>query len=148
MSAKRNEHVSNPVVGLDQALLERLMVLRRWFHQHPELSFQEADTAHRIIAELERLGVSYKYPGVGHAVIAYIEGLDSPARAIGLRADLDALPGNETTGAIYASERPGIMHACGHCVHMAMLIGAANLLTEKPPPGPVRGKRHPSSRPE
>jgi hippurate hydrolase len=114
------------------------MVLRRWFHQHPELSFQEADTANRIVAELERLDISYKYPGVGHAVIAYIDGLDASARAIGLRADMDALPGNETTGAAYASERPGVMHACGHCAHMAMLIGAASLLTEKSPPGPVR----------
>lgn len=133
-----DEHVANLHAGLDQSLLERLMVLRRWFHQHPELSFQEADTANRIIAELERLGVSYKYPGVGHAVIAHIDGLDASARAIGLRADMDALPGNETTGAAYASERPGIMHACGHCAHMAMLIGAAALFTEKSPPGPVR----------
>lgn len=138
MSAGSNECVPNPLAGLDQSLLERLMVLRRWFHQHPELSFQEADTANRIVAELERLDISYKYPGVGHAVIAYIDGLDASARAIGLRADMDALPGNETTGAAYASERPGVMHACGHCAHMAMLIGAASLLTEKSPPGPVR----------
>lgn len=138
MNAGPNEHVRNAMFGLDQTLLERLMVLRRWFHQHPELSFQEADTAKRIVAELERLGVPYKYSGVGHAVIARIDGLDTAASAIGLRADMDALPGNETTGAAYASERQGIMHACGHCAHMAMLIGAANLLTENPPPGPVR----------
>lgn len=123
---------------IEQPLLERLMVLRRWFHQHPELSFQEADTARRIIVELERLGMRYRYPGVGHAVIGYLDGADPSAAAVALRADMDALPGKETTGALYASETPGIMHACGHCAHMAMLIGAAELLTGEPPPGPVR----------
>lgn len=114
------------------------MVLRRWLHQHPELSWQEARTAERIIAELERLGISYSYRGVGHAVLGHIDGLDSSLPAIGLRADMDALPGDEATGAAYASENPGIMHACGHCAHMATLIGAATLLKENPPPGPVR----------
>ncbi len=138
MSEDRNASAVDSLAVLDQSLLERLMVLRRWFHQHPELSFQEADTAKRIIAELERLGIAYEYQGVGHAVIGTVAGQDSAARAIALRADMDALPGNETTGAVYASERPGIMHACGHCGHMAMLIGAATLLTATPPPGPVR----------
>ncbi len=123
---------------LDPGLGERLLVLRRWLHRHPELSFQEAETAKRIIAELERLEIRYKYPGIGHAVIGYIDGKDPDRPAVALRADMDALPGEESTGASYASENPGIMHACGHCAHMAMLIGAATLLTEKPPPGPVR----------
>jgi len=114
------------------------MVLRRWFHQHPELSYHEVETARRIIAELDRLGIPYRYAGVGHAVLADIAGRDSTAPAIGLRADMDALPGKETTGAVYASEVPGVMHACGHCAHMAMLIGAAELLVKNPPPGPVR----------
>lgn len=57
--------------------------------------------------------------------------------AIGLRAEMDGLPGNESTGAVYASVNPGKMHACGHCAHMAMLIGAANLLVRDSPPGPV-----------
>lgn len=123
---------------MDQRALERLMVLRRWFHQHPELSFQEAGTAQRIMLELDRLGIRYDYAGVGHAVIGQVDGLDETAPAVGLRADMDALPGYETTGAAYASERPGVVHACGHCAHMAMLIGCAGLLTENPPPAPVR----------
>jgi hippurate hydrolase len=112
--------------------------LRRWFHQHPELSFQEAETAERIIAELSRLGIPYDYAGVGHAVIASIDGNDKSVPAIALRAEMDALPGDETTAAPYASMYPGRMHACGHGAHMAMLIGAAHRLSEKPPPGPVR----------
>ena len=123
---------------LEQELFERLMVLRRWFHQHPELSYHEVQTARRIIAELERLGIAYRYTGVGHAVIGTIEGTNPDTPAVALRADMDALPGKESTGAPYASEVPGVMHACGHCAHMAMLIGAAELLVRDPPPGPVR----------
>jgi len=124
--------------GPDELLDNRLVVLRRWFHQHPELSFEEAETAKRIIAELNGLGIGYDYAGVGHAVIATIDGEDSTAPAIALRAEMDALPGEETTGLSYASENPGVMHACGHCAHMAMLLGAANLLQREAPPGPVR----------
>jgi hippurate hydrolase len=125
------EQVSDP-------LRARLVTLRRWFHQHPELSFQEAETAERIIAELGRLGITYDYGGIGHAVIASIDGKDMSRPAIALRAEMDALPGDETTGAPYASIYPGRMHACGHCAHMAMLIGAAHLLKNDPAPGPVR----------
>lgn len=137
-SGQHQNSVSPTFEALEQELLERLMVLRRWFHQHPELSYHEVETAKRIIAELERLGIPYKYPGVGHAVIGTIEGANPDMRAVALRADMDALPGKESTGAPYASEVPGVMHACGHCAHMAMLIGAAELLSREPPPGPVR----------
>ncbi len=123
---------------MDGLLDNRLVVLRRWFHQHPELSFEEAETAKHIIAELNALGIRYDYAGVGHAVIATIDGEDSTAPAVALRAEMDALPGEETTGLPYASENPGVMHACGHCAHMAMLVGAANLLQRNAPPGPVR----------
>jgi hippurate hydrolase len=118
-------------------LLSRLVMLRRWFHQHPELAFEEADTAQKIIAELERLDIACDYAGVGHAVIGRIPGCDPKKMAIGLRAEMDALPGTESTGAPYTSIYPGKMHACGHDAHMAMLIGAANMLARDPPPGPV-----------
>jgi len=124
--------------ALDESHLKRLVELRRWLHQHPELSFQEQETAQRIIAELQALDIRHDYAGLGHAVIAHIDGLNPSAPAIALRADMDALPGDETTGAPYASVNPGVVHACGHCAHMAMLIGAAQLLKEHPPPGPVR----------
>ena len=118
-------------------LLSRLAVLRRWFHQNPELAFKEAETAQRIIAELERLDIACEYAGVGHAVIGRIPGCDPEKMAIGLRAEMDALPCTESTGASYASTNPGKMHACGHDAHMAMLIGAAEMLSRDPPPGPV-----------
>lgn len=119
-------------------LFSRLVALRRWFHQHPELAFEEAETAAKIISEFKRLRIAYDYAGVGHAVIGRIPGKDHSARAIALRAEMDALPGTESTGAAYTSSNPGKMHACGHCSHMAMLLGAANLLVEDPPPAPVR----------
>jgi len=118
-------------------LLSRLVMLRRWFHQHPELAFEEAETAQRIITELERLEIAYDYAGAEHAVIGRIPGCNPKRIAIGLRAEMDALPGTESTGAPYASNYPGKMHACGHDAHMAMLIGAADMLARDPPPGPV-----------
>lgn len=122
---------------LDDTLFARLVMLRRWFHQHPELAFKEVGTAERVIVELDRLDIPHDYNGEGHAVIGRIAGSESGRSVIALRAEMDALPGNETTGAIYASIYPGKMHACGHGAHMAMLIGAANLLVSVPPPGPV-----------
>ncbi|MDH3433628.1 MAG: M20 family metallopeptidase [Gammaproteobacteria bacterium] len=130
--------VSEMTQCLSDELFSRLVVLRRWFHQHPELAFEEADTAQRIINELERLNIACDYAGVGHAVIGHIEGLDATRPVIGLRAEMDALPGDETTGVAYASVHPGKMHACGHGAHMAMVIGAAELLCNDLPPGPVR----------
>lgn len=138
MDEKLERCVSRAQDKVGESLCARLVALRRWFHQHPELSFEEAETAERIISELERLGIAYVYQGVGHAVIASIDGRDSSGPAIALRAEMDALPGDETTGAPYASVNPGRMHACGHGAHMAMLIGAAHLLNDHAPPGPVR----------
>jgi hippurate hydrolase len=138
MERKSELCVRKALTEIGEPLFARLVTLRRWFHQHPELSFQEAETAERVIAELERLNIPFDYPGVGHAVIGTIDGRDNSERAIALRAEMDALPGEETTGAPYASIYPGRMHACGHGAHMAMLIGAAHLLKTRQPPGPVR----------
>jgi amidohydrolase len=128
---------SQKTYELEDSLFSRLVALRRWFHQHPESAFEEADTARKISAELERLEIAYDYAGVGHAVIGRIKGQNPEKWAIGLRAEMDALPGKESTGAPYASTYPGKMHACGHDAHIAMLIGAADMLARDPPPGPV-----------
>lgn len=138
MARNPEVQVARALKKVSEPLYARLVSLRRWFHQHPELSFQEAETAERVISELERLGIAYDYAGVGHAVIATIDGQDMSIPAIALRAEMDALPGDESTGTPYASIYPGRMHACGHGAHMAMLIGAAHLLSKNPAPGPVR----------
>jgi amidohydrolase len=129
-----------PAVTFEKSIEDmfpHLVTMRRWFHRHPELAFQEAETAGYIIAELERLGIPYRYPGPKHSVTADL--VTSPGVPfVALRAEMDALPGHELTGAAYASEYPGRMHACGHGAHMAMVLGAAALLRANPPPGNVR----------
>lgn len=138
MDQNSDSCVTRALDEVGESLCASLVTLRRWLHQHSELSFQEAETAERIIAELELLDVPFDHAGVGHAVIATIDGKDKSLPAIALRTEMDALPGDETTGAPYASVYPGRMHACGHDAHMAMLIGAAQLLRKSPPQGPVR----------
>ncbi|HEB78309.1 MAG TPA: amidohydrolase, partial [Methylothermaceae bacterium] len=126
----------------DQRLIDSMyphwVELRRMFHREPELAFEEVETARKIMAELDRLGIPYHYQGKGGGVIATIEGArgaDLPV--VALRADMDALPGNEATGLPFASRIPGKMHACGHDAHMTMVLGAAALLRQSPPPGKV-----------
>ena len=111
--------------------------MRRRFHQHPELSGHEAWTADAVCAELDSLGVPWRRVA-GNGVIATIVGTapdacdsqGTPRRRVALRADMDALPVTEKTDAPYASHVPGVMHACGHDGHMAMLLGAARILCE------------------
>lgn len=105
-----------------------LVALRRELHQHPELSHEEAETASRVARELDRLGIPYRAGVGGHGVVADIIG-GLPGPMIALRADMDALPIQEETELDFRSSRPGIMHACGHDAHTAMLIGAAELLS-------------------
>lgn len=105
---------------------------RRWFHQHPELSWQEFRTTDAIAAELEKMGYQvHRFEGKP-GCWAYLEGKGTPAssRTVALRADIDALPVEEKTGLPFASENPGVMHACGHDNHIAMLLGAAKMLME------------------
>ena len=118
------------------ALFPHLVALRRHFHQNPELAYEEVGTAQKIGEELERLGIPYDYPGKGGGVVGRLEGT-RPGRTIALRAEMDALPCQERTGLPFASRVPDRMHACGHDVHMAMLIGAATLLKAQPPEGAV-----------
>ncbi len=119
------------------AVFPHMVELRRTFHRYPELAFEEKETAATIIKELKRLDIPFEYGGVGSGVIGRIEGGGKDAPTIALRADMDALPGNENTGLPFASQNPGKMHACGHDGHMAMLLGAAALLKAEPPPGNV-----------
>ncbi len=119
------------------AVFSKMVELRRTLHRYPELAFEEEKTAATIMDELRRLDIPFEYGGVGGAVVGKIEGGEKGAPTIALRADMDALPGNENTGLPFASKNPGKMHACGHDGHMAMVLGAAALLKANPPPGNV-----------
>lgn len=110
---------------------------RRYFHAHPELSKREVATANTICARLAKMGLPYERI-TKNGVIATIKGEvpgaydenGNPAKRVALRADIDALPVTEHTDAPYSSENPGVMHACGHDCHIAMLLGAAHILNE------------------
>ena len=105
---------------------------RQHMHQNPELGFEEHATAAFVVDRLRDFGITDITTGIGQTgVVAVIEGkTNTSGRAIGLRADMDALPIMEATGLPYASQTPGKMHACGHDGHTAMLLGAAQYLAE------------------
>lgn len=103
--------------------------MRRWFHRHPEISQKEAETSRKIQGELAAMGVPFEVLSDGIAVAAVIEG-GKRGRRIAVRADIDALPVTEDTGLPFASENEGVMHACGHDAHTAMLLGAARVLRQ------------------
>ena len=109
----------------------RVTQWRRHLHANPEVSLQERDTAAYVCEVLTALGVPFTANVGGHGVVATLTRGKSN-RSIGLRADMDALPVTETTGAAHASTRPGAMHACGHDGHTASLLGAAALLSADP----------------
>lgn len=108
---------------------DELTALRREFHAHPEISWKESGTQEKIIAYLQALGLTEER-AVSTGVLAYLRGGKSKGALLGMRADMDALPVQEETGLPFASEVPGVMHACGHDSHLAMLLVAARVLTE------------------
>jgi amidohydrolase len=119
-----------------------LPAMRAWrnaFHQEPELSLHEEKTREKVVRALTELGVPHRTFDEGYGVVGLIGG-DRSGPVVALRADMDALPVTEATGLPFASRFPGRMHACGHDVHMASLLGAAAILQRSPRPlgGPVK----------
>lgn len=114
---------------------EQLIAWRRDIHRHPELGFQEVRTAARVAEELEAL--TYRVStGVGRTGVVAEKGGGKPIVAV--RADMDALPIQEATDVPYASQNPGLMHACGHDCHVAIALGVATLLSSEPFGGTIR----------
>lgn len=109
-------------------LKEEVIQLRRHFHRHPELSYEEIETAMFISGWLDKNKISYKKGIAGTGIIGTIKGKSSEGKVIALRAELDALPITERNNSEYSSLNPGKMHACGHDAHLAMLLGTAKLL--------------------
>ncbi len=118
-------------------LRERLGALRRDLHRRPELAFEEHATQERLRRELERLGLAELRAVAGTGLAARIAGRERSAPVVAVRGDIDALPIEESTGAAFASEIPGCMHACGHDVHASWAVGAAALLAAEPSAGDV-----------
>ena len=123
-----------------QGLAPHLSKLRRDFHRFPEVSGNESQTAEGIVSELTAIGGYRILKNVGgHGVLAELQGA-LPGKTVALRADMDALQIHEETGLPFCSQNSGVMHACGHDNHMAMLLGAARLLADRKDelPGTVR----------
>lgn len=114
---------------LAQKYYDEILQIRRYLHANPELSFREYKTSKYIISRLKEMGISYTEGIAGTGIVAWIKGQgDGPV--IALRADMDALPVNEENDVFYKSVVKNCMHACGHDVHMACLLGAANILKD------------------
>lgn len=114
----------HPLIEQDK---DYIISLRRWFHSHPELSMKEFETAKRIEKELNAIGIpTFRVGATG--VLGVLKGRKGPGRRVVLRADTDALPIQDEKTVPYASQCPGVMHACGHDAHTAALLGAAQAL--------------------
>lgn len=117
-----------PVMACALEFAERVVEIRRQIHVRPELGFEETETAALVSRVLSEIGLEVTSGVAGTGVVGLLRG-GRPGRTVGLRADMDALPITEDTGLAFASQIPGKMHACGHDGHVAMLLGAAMVLS-------------------
>ena len=115
--------------AVTEALTAALVETRRDLHRQPELSNREERTGRLVAERLEALGLQVRHPVARTGVVGVLEG-GRPGRVVALRADMDALPIQEKGDAAYRSQNPGVMHACGHDAHTAMLLGAAEVLAK------------------
>jgi len=120
-----------PVINRIAEFHADMTAWRHDLHQHPELALKETRTSGVVQQLLHGFGVDEVHAGLaGTGVVGVIRGAHPGSAAIGLRADMDALPIHEETGTAWASQTPGVMHACGHDGHTSMLLGAAKYLAE------------------
>jgi amidohydrolase len=122
------DRIVEKIKNISREIFPSLVKLRRELHQYPELAFNEFKTSARIAKELKKIGIDFK-KGVAKTGVAGLLNKTNQGKTVALRADMDALPVLEQTNFSYKSKNKGVMHACGHDVHMACLIGAAKILT-------------------
>jgi len=123
--------VSADLLGAARAIESQIAEDRRRIHSHPELAYEEEETSSLVRTRLEELGIPFLSGLAKTGVVATIKGDLGDGRCLLLRADMDALPIDERSGVRFASQIPGVMHACGHDAHTAMLLGAARLLLDR-----------------
>lgn len=121
------DEILKRIINFTDEINEEIIKIRRHLHENPELSQEEVHTQNFICSKLDEIGVEYTRTRTGHGVIATIYGHDR-TKAVGIRADIDALPVLENADIPFKSRVPGVMHACGHDMHTAILLGSAKVL--------------------
>ena len=121
--------MQSKIKALAQQYATEFIDIRRHLHAHPELSYQEFETSKFVQGKLAEFGIPFEVKATT-GVVGLIKGKKSESRIIALRADMDALPIKEENDIPYKSKNEGVMHACGHDVHTACLLGAAKILNE------------------
>ncbi len=123
-------NIKNKIKSLADKYQGEAIANRRHIHANPELSFQEIETGKYISEKLSEMKIPHEHGVADNGVVGLIEGKNPSKKVVALRADIDALPIEEANDVPYKSTKPGIMHACGHDVHTASLLGAAKILNE------------------
>jgi amidohydrolase len=113
-----------------RSVLDEVIELRRHFHRHPEVSFNEHETTRQVTERLRQLGLEIKPCPTETGVVALLD-TGKPGKTVMLRADIDGLPIHEESGVDFASRADGRMHACGHDAHMAIMVGVARTLVDR-----------------
>ncbi|MEK6479132.1 M20 family metallopeptidase [Catalinimonas sp. 4WD22] len=122
--------IKEKIKSLAQEYAPEIVKIRRHLHAHPELSFQEYETAKYVAERLKSFGITPTEGVAETGLTALIEGKNPQKKVIALRADMDALPIEETNEVPYKSTKSGVMHACGHDVHTSSLLGTAQVLNQ------------------
>lgn len=120
--------MQSQIQKLAQDALPNIVGIRRHLHSHPELSFEEFETAKYIAQQLRDMGLKPHEGVATTGTVVYIEGKNPSSKTVALRADIDALPIVEANDVPYKSQKEGVMHACGHDAHTASLLGVAHIL--------------------
>ncbi len=130
MAGKQNDELKQKIREAAKSLRKEVTGWRHHLHRNPELSNRETETAAYIAEKLKETGIEVQKGVGGTGVVGLIKGTDPDGKVIALRADMDALPIREENDITYKSENEGVMHACGHDVHMAVLLGAARIISD------------------
>jgi len=124
------QSIKSQIQFLNNQFFQEIVCNRRYLHQHPELSFDEHNTSKFICQKLDEYGIDYQNGIVNTGIVAWIKGRNPNSKMIALRADIDALPIEEQNDVPYRSVNVGVMHACGHDLHAASLLGTARILNQ------------------
>jgi len=122
--------IKNKIKELAAEYLDDIIEIRNELHANPELSFEEYNTSKYVASVLDKANIAYESGLLKTGILANIDGKSAKGKTIALRAELDALPIIEENDVAYKSKNEGVMHACGHDVHMASILGAAKILNE------------------